>query len=189
MEKQTFSLNWRSTQAASMLGAWGIGRQPFKLLFSKLSNGTETLNHASEQCPYKLALYECYRHWGRRGAQSFHQPVHSEAKENPGQVGARAGSEERQHQEGQKTAPGSCSENSVKFRKHERLQALRNEACIDLNKLVLTAEYSSLQMLTVQSQQWYNCYLEIWLKETLNTPSIALKTKNHLLRGTDFSIA
>lgn len=35
-----------------------------------------------------------------------------------------------------KTAPESCFENSVKFREHERLQALGNKACTDLNKLV-----------------------------------------------------
>lgn len=109
MEKWTFnfSLNGRSAQAASMLGAQGIGRQPFNLLFSKLSNGTETLNRVREQWPYKLALYECYRNWERREAQSFHQPVYSEAKEDPGEVGDRAGSEEREKARRTKTAPES----------------------------------------------------------------------------------
>lgn len=87
-----------------------------------------------------------------------------------------------------KAAPENCFENSVKFRAHERLQDLGNEACTDLNKLVLIAGYSSLQMLPVQSQQWHNCYMQIWLRETLNTPCIALKPKNHLHRGMNFQL-
>lgn len=113
----------------------------------------ETLKHVREQQPYKLALYECYRHWERRGAQSYHQPVYSEAKEDPGEVGARAESEEGEQQQ--------CKDKDCTWELFWKLSQVqgawkapnpREWSMHRFKQIGIIAGYSSLQMLPVQSQ-------------------------------------
>lgn len=54
----------------------------------------ETLNHIREQQPYSWPFMNAID-TGRGGGHLFHQPMYLEAKENPGEVGIRVGSEER----------------------------------------------------------------------------------------------
>lgn len=54
----------------------------------------ETLNHVREQQAYSWPFMNA-KDTGRGWGQLFHQPMYSEAKENPGEVGVRAESEER----------------------------------------------------------------------------------------------
>lgn len=58
----------------------------------------ETLNHVREQQPYSWPFMNA-TDTERGGGQLFHEPMYSEAKENPEEVGVRAGSEEREQQQ------------------------------------------------------------------------------------------
>lgn len=55
----------------------------------------ETLNYVREQQPYSCPFMNAIG-TGRGGGQLFHKPMYSGTKENPGEVGVRAGFEERE---------------------------------------------------------------------------------------------